>query len=155
MFDFGKKYPPVSYNFSVSIGFALLKEDTLFSEISGISSEMDVEEVKEGGRNDWVYHLPKGTKGSRITLKRGLATITSELIMWCFSSINMSGGRVDTRTVVISLMDRNKVFPRTIWVFYNAMPVKWNMSDFNASESNIAIESIELAFSKMEIMPLL
>ncbi len=46
--------PPVSYNFSVAFGSGKTTplEDTYFSEISGISAELDVEEKKEGGLNN-------------------------------------------------------------------------------------------------------
>lgn len=145
--------PPVSYNFSVGFGSASTPlEDTYFSEISGITAELEVEEKKEGGLNDWVYHLPKGTKGSRITLKRGLASIDSELIKWCFDTIYFDKTQVIPKQMIISLLDKNPDTPRMTWAFYNVLPVKWSMADFNAKESNVAIESIELVFSTMEIL---
>jgi phage tail-like protein len=146
--------PPVSYNFAVGFGSvnATPLEDTYFSEISGITAELDVEEKREGGQNDWVYHLPKGSKGSRITLKRGLASINSVLISWCFDTIHFDKTQVVPKQMVISLLDKNPNEPRMTWAFYNVLPVKWSMADFNAKESNVAIESIELVFSSMEIM---
>lgn len=146
--------PPVSFNFSVAFGSASTYpiEDTYFSEISGISAELDVEEKREGGMNDWVYYLPKGTKGSKITLKRGLASLNSELIKWCFDTIHFDKTKVTPKQMVISLLDRNPDEPRMVWAFYNVIPVKWAMADFNAKESNVAIESLELVFSSMEIM---
>jgi phage tail-like protein len=146
--------PPVSYNFSVAFGSvnSTPLEDTYFSEISGISAELDVEEKKEGGLNDWVYHLPKGSKGSRITLKRGLASMNSELIKWCFDTIHFDKTQVTTKQMIISLLDKDPKQPRMTWAFYNVLPVKWSMADFNAKESNVAIESIELVFSNMEIL---
>lgn len=146
--------PPVSYNFSVAFGSGSSTplEDTYFSEISGISAELDVEEKKEGGLNDWVYHLPKGSKGSRITLKRGLASMDSELIKWCFDTIHFDKTQVVPKQMIISLLDKNPDDPRMTWAFYNVLPVKWSMADFNAKESNVAIESIEMVFSTMEIL---
>lgn len=146
--------PPVAYNFAVGFGSVSSTplEDTYFSEISGITAELEVEEKKEGGQNDWVYHLPKGSKGSRITLKRGLASINSALIKWCFDSIHFEKTKVVPKQLIISLLDKNPKNPRMTWAFYNVLPVKWSMADFNAKESNVAIESIELVFSSMEIM---
>jgi phage tail-like protein len=37
------------------------------------------------------------------------------------------------------------------WTFNNAYPVKYAVSDLNSQESNIAIESIELAYTYFEI----
>lgn len=146
--------PPVSYNFSVAFGSvnSTRIEDTYFSEISGISSELEVQEIREGGLNDWVYHLPKGSKGSKITLKRGLASMDSELIKWCFNTIDLEKSTVVPKQMIISLLDKNPDQPRMTWAFYNVIPVKWSMSDFNAKESNVAIESIEMVFSNMEIL---
>lgn len=146
--------PPVSYNFAVAFGSSnsTKSEDTYFSEISGISAELEVEEKKEGGLNDWIYFLPKGSKGSKITLKRGLASINSELINWCFGTIHFDKTQVVAKQMIISLLDKNPQEPRMTWAFYNVLPVKWSMADFNAKESNVAIESIELVFSTMEIL---
>jgi phage tail-like protein len=146
--------PPVSYNFVVGFGFfnSFRLEDMHFSEISGITAELDFDEKKEGGLNDWVYYLPKGSKASRITLKRGLASMDSALIKWCFDTIHFDNTQVEPNQMIISLLDKNRYMPRMTWAFYNVLPVKWEMSNFDAKESKIAIESIELVFSSMEIM---
>lgn len=146
--------PPVAYNFAVAFGSAKSTplEDTYFSEISGIAAELEVEEKMEGGLNDWVYHLPKKVKRSRITLKRGLGSINSELIKWCFKSIQFEKTQISPKQMIISLLDKNPKEPRMVWAFYNVIPVKWSMGDFNAKESSVAIESIEMAFSSMEIL---
>ncbi|PRY88610.1 phage tail protein [Mongoliibacter ruber] len=145
--------PPVSYNFAVRIVSSEFNklEDTYFSEISGISAELEVEEKRSGGISDLVFHLPKSTKGSRITLKRALAPMNSDIIKWCFNTINNDITKISPKGVTISLLDRNTGSPVMTWVFYNAFPVKWSMGDFDAKESKIAIESMELVFSYMEI----
>lgn len=146
--------PPVAYNFAVAFGSSKSTplEDTYFSQISGIAAELEVEEKMEGGLNDWVYHLPKKVKRSRITLKRGLASVNSDLIKWCLSSIQFEKTQIIPKQMIISLLDKNPNEPRMVWAFYNVIPVKWSMGDFNAKESNVAIESIEMAFSNMEIL---
>jgi phage tail-like protein len=145
--------PPVSYNFSVRIASSDFNklEDTYFSEISGISAELEVEEKRCGGISDLVFHLPKSTKGSRVTLKRALAPINSDIIKWCFNTINNDITKIVTKEVIISLLDRDTGKPVMTWVFHNAFPVKWSMGDFDAKESRLAIESIELVFSYMKI----
>ena len=52
-----------------------------FSEVSGLQAETEVEEVREGGVNDYVYKLPKGTKYQNLTLKKGM-TISNDLWDW-------------------------------------------------------------------------
>ena len=57
--------------------------DTSFMEVSGISSEIDVEQVVEGGENRFVHQLPKGIKHPNLEMKRGIAPMTSPLVKWC------------------------------------------------------------------------
>ncbi len=50
-----------------------------FSEVSGLQVEIETEEYREGGTNDYVHKLPKGTKYSNLVLKRG---ITDSDVLW-------------------------------------------------------------------------
>ena len=43
-----------------------------FTQVTGFSSQTDVLEYAEGGRNDFVHRLPSRTKQGNITLKRGV-----------------------------------------------------------------------------------
>jgi phage tail-like protein len=148
-------YPPLSHNFSVGFGSISTPPlpDIFFSEVSGISGELNVIEKKEGGMNDWVYYLPNGSKGGKVTLKRGLASMDSFLIRWCFNSIRFDNTQIAPKQMIISLLDSNPYYPpRMTWAFYNVIPVKWSVGDFNAQESKVVIESIDVVFSNMEIV---
>ena len=48
---------------------------------------MDVETVTEGGENRFVRQLPKGTKHSNLSLKRGIASMDSPLVIWCKATL--------------------------------------------------------------------
>jgi phage tail-like protein len=39
------------------------------------------------------------------------------------------------------------------WAFFDAYPVKWKISKFNAQQSEIVTESIELTYTYFEYMP--
>ena len=154
--------PPVSYNFVVSfapgsltmssaatLALAPLAMDASFSQISGLKTELEYDVVRSGGYNDQVYHLPKGVKRSSITLKRGLASITSPLLLWCFGTME-DPNSVSPRTLIVTLLDKNPSMPPVmIWALFNVIPVKWEINEFDASKSEIVIESIDLVFSKM------
>ena len=81
-------------------------------------------------------------------LKRGLAPLTSEILNWCLRNVNSLETSVEVKNVVVTLMGNNFI-PVMSWTFYNAIPVKWAVSEFNATKSELAIETIELKYSKM------
>ena len=52
-----------------------------FTEISGLQVDIAVEEVEEGGQNEFVHKLPGRMKWPNITLKRGV-TKSDNLFRW-------------------------------------------------------------------------
>ena len=111
-----------------------------FSEVSGLQAEIDTDEYREGGVNDCVHHLPKGTKYPRLVLKRG---ITDSDTLWKWQT-NIRNGQIERHTVHIILLDeqRNRKWD---WRFVDAYPTKWSGPDFKADSSTSAVESLELA----------
>src|SRR5262245_33531103 len=52
-----------------------------FTEVSGLSVQLDVEEVTEGGQNGYTHRLPGRLKWPNLVLKRGL-TQPDALFAW-------------------------------------------------------------------------
>lgn len=75
--------PPVAFHFTVSFGSTPPAVDGSFQEVSGIAPELETEPVAEGGENRFVHQLPKAMKNPRLTLKRGVAALDSQLVAWC------------------------------------------------------------------------
>jgi len=160
------KDPPVSYNFKVTLApsttssssmlvaaaLASLDSDAAFTQISGLGVQLNVNQVRSGGNNIEVFHLPGGVNQGSLTLKRGLATITSPLLLWCFGTA--SGAlTIAPKTIVVTLMDKNpNNAPVMTWILYNAIPVKWEIDELDAKKSDIVIESIEIVFSSMIVV---
>ena len=156
--------PPVSYNFLVTIApsttpssmlgaaaGASLLFDAAFTQISGLGVELNVKQVRSGGLNDQVYHLPDGVNRGSLTLKRGLASLASPLMRWCLRTASGSSS-IETKTIVVTLLDKNPYFPPVmVWVLENAIPVKWEIDELDAKKSDIVIESIELVFSNLYV----
>lgn len=109
-----------------------------FTEVSGLSIQTDVESRKEGGVNDFEYKLPKSTKYSDITLKRGL--IDWELWDWYQNVIKGIIKRI-SGTIYLRDHSRNRIIG---WHFYEAYPIKWEGSSFNASSNTVASETFVL-----------
>jgi phage tail-like protein len=56
-------------------------------------------------------------------------------------------------TLIVQLLDKNpKKPPVMIWMIYNAIPVKWQIDELDAKKSDIVFESIDVVFSKMDVI---
>jgi phage tail-like protein len=127
----------------LGFGFELQAEGLVigsFSEVSGLGAEIDIEEYREGGVNDFVHKLPKNTKYGNLVFRRGM-TNSTVLYDWYKKVAN---GKIERRQITITLLDTQKS-PLKNWSFKNAFPVKWNGPDLKSDGNAIAIESVEMA----------
>ncbi len=134
-------YPPLGFHFLVE--FANQKDEYQFQSVSGLTVDLETEEFKEGGENRFKYKLPMRAKYPNLILKRGLLA-NSKLIDWCKKAVE--GFDFKPTDVVIKLLNEENE-PLLTWNVVNAYPVKWTVGDFNAEESQIVIETIELSYS--------
>lgn len=140
--------PPVAFYFKVVIGDSLGSE-TSFQEVSGLSVEMETENVKEGGENTFTWELPKGIKHGTLDLKRGLLNSESALYQWCYETLERSfANPINPLPVQVMLMNADGVALNT-WFFTNAFPVKWSASELNSTKNDIVVESVSLRYSNM------
>jgi phage tail-like protein len=134
---------PRVYHFEVAFGVAGVNgNDIRFQEVSGLSAEMNIEEVQEGGENRFTHRLPARAKYSNLVLKRGMLT-DSGLIKWFTDAIE--NFEFTPATVMVKLLDQDHQ-PIATWNFQQAWPVKWIISDLKAMENAIVVETIELAY---------
>lgn len=111
-----------------------------FSECTGLQVETEVEEHREGGLNEYSHKLPKGSKYGTITLKRGF--INSDEL-WTWNQNVVAGIPNQRKDLSIILTDRQgKDICR--WNVSNALPVKWNSSEFKADANTVLVETLEL-----------
>lgn len=135
-------YPPVGYHFSVEFP-TVSKGEFRFQSVSGLTATLDTEDVAEGGENRFKHKLPVRTGYSNLVLKRGLA-VKSDLIKWCREAIEDLN--IKPVNVIVKLLNE-KHEPLMTWNVVHAYPVKWEVSGFDAEESKIVIESIELVYN--------
>lgn len=121
--------------------------ESSFQEVRGIGSELETEEVMEGGENRFVHRLPKAVKHPQLELKRGLTTANSKLAAWCRSVLETDWTRpIKPATVTVYLLDEEGS-PARGWTFANAYPVKWEIDEFKSTKNEVAIETIVLSYT--------
>jgi phage tail-like protein len=135
---------PRSYHFEVEfLDIAgVTKNDMRFQDVSGLSAEVGIEELQEGGENRFTHRLPTRAKYPNLVLKRGMLT-DSGIIGWFREAIE--DFEFSPATVLVKLLDHEHE-PLVTWNFMRAWPVKWVVSDLKATENSIVVETIELAY---------
>jgi len=127
-----------------------------FQSVSGLTSEVVTETYKEGGQK-YGYELPVKTQYPNLVLKRGLWIPKEkmsddgpkELLYWCQEM--MESLIVRPTNIYIDLISPSNTLLMS-WMVYNAWPKKWTLSDFNAEESQIVIETMELHYDYFKLI---
>lgn len=137
-------YPPLGFHFLVEFeGLGSEEKDHQFQSVSGLSVDIETEEIAEGGENRFKHKLPVKTKYPNLVLKRGML-IDSKVIDWCRDAIE--NFEFKPINLTIKLLNEEHQ-PLISWNVVHAYPVKWAVEDFNAEESKLAIESFELTYN--------
>ena len=133
-----RKDPVLAYNFSVEISGVFVAG---FSEVSGLQAEIEIQEYREGGVNDYVHKRAGPTKyPSNLVLKKGITDNTT-LFSWYR---NVMSGTIVRKPVDVVLMN-SAGDEQCRWKLQNAYPVKWNGPELKATGSEVAIETLEMA----------
>lgn len=111
-----------------------------FTEVSGLEAEIEVEEFREGGVNEYVHKLPKGVRYPNIVLKRGL-TKDMAMLKWYEATLAGKYAR-KSGAIILQALDGTEVGR---WNFFDAYPVKWIGPSLNAMSSEVAVETVEIA----------
>lgn len=145
-------YPVTGYHYAVRLASAAVTDpDASFKQVSGLSVELAVEELGEGGENRFKHRLPTGAKYTNLVLQRGLLAASSPFFQWCQQTIQGNLAQpIVPRFILVVLLDENSA-PLKTWGVVNAWPVKWSVSDFNAMEGQIVIETLEIAYQYFDV----
>jgi phage tail-like protein len=138
-------YPPLGFHFKVE--FANISGEYQFQSVSGLNVELETEQVAEGGENRFKHKLPVSTRYPNLVLKRGIR-VDSALTKWCREALEDFD--IKPTNLTISLLNEEHE-PLMSWNVVHAYPIKWSVSEFNAEKSQLAIESIELAYNYFNI----
>jgi phage tail-like protein len=110
-----------------------------FKQCSGLDSTQSAGEYREGTDPLTKRKIPGLNSYSNITLQRGI-TNNDELWKWRQSLMQ---GTADRREISIVLMD-DKGVEKIRWNLSNCWPLSWKAPDFDATNDDVAIETLEL-----------
>ena len=110
-----------------------------FTQVQGLSAQVDVMEYPEGGRNNYVHKLPTRIKHTNLTLKKGLTT-QGGMLEWLVKTVV----NAEPSEMTLTLCDYEGK-PIRIWSFAGAYPVKWTGPDANAGGNEMMTETLEIA----------
>jgi phage tail-like protein len=131
-----RKDPALAHHFSVEIDGLIVGG---FTEVSGLSAEVQMVKIPDGGQNDYVEQRINGVNYPKLVLKRGLTT-ADMLWLWhrdvCAGNITRRNG-----SIVLMTKDNSELWR---WNFHDAYPVTWTGPAFRADQAQVAFESIEL-----------
>lgn len=154
----GLSYPLTKMNFLVTVDS--VDGTAAFSEVSGIEASVDVIEFRQGNAHSLsTVKIPGLVKHGNVTLKFGY-TLDSAFKTWIQECVSETRGDMPRSKVQIELIDINGGAPNVavesisgtrVWVLTNAWVAKYNAPDLNASTSEVAIESVELAYEELII----
>ncbi len=140
-------YPPTGFHFVVRFEEKIFREypgvpDIGFQEVTGLTSEIGIEEYREGGENRFAHRLPNPATYTNISLKRGML-LGSSLMRWYTDSVE--GFKFSPHDMTIILLNGNHI-PLQAWNVIQALPIKWDVSGFNASDAQVLVESVDLSY---------
>ncbi|MEM1255787.1 MAG: phage tail protein [Cyanobacteria bacterium P01_H01_bin.21] len=143
--DIQNTYPIPVFYYSVTIDN---EEPIAFSEVSGLAIEYETITYKDGlSYREGSKHMPGLGTPVNVTLQKGIVKGDSYLLDW-INTIKLN--TVEKRDLTISLLNEAGE-PTVSWVVKNAFPKKLDAPSFNASSNEVAIESLELMASDLEI----
>ncbi len=118
-----------------------------FSEVTIPDSSCEATEYRVGSDPPNFRKLSGLTKYGALVLKWGI-TDSMELYEWR-KRIEQGLIRLNRKNIAVILLDDDGS-DKARWEFANAWPSKYDAPDMNAKGSEVAVESIEIAFETME-----
>jgi phage tail-like protein len=145
--------PPLGFRFGVlflAMGVVPNPLDILFQKVSGLGATVETATVREGGQNLYAQLLPKKIQHDNLLLDRGIVVgsplgveFNTAMSLFTFKPSN----------VLVSLLDHTRI-PIASWLCMKAYPVKWSVSDLDATSNDVVIEHMELAYQRLQAIRL-
>ena len=122
--------------------------DIRFKKVRGLSATVKTTQVHEGGQNLYTQLVPTGVEHENLVLERGMVVGSPLNIEF---NAAMSLFKFAPSNVLVTLFNESSI-PVSAWFFMKAYPVKWATSDLDAGDKSVLIDTMELAYARMQIM---
>jgi phage tail-like protein len=137
-------YPLPAFHYQVEWG----GEKMSFSEVSGLSMEVQMIEYRDGDSKQYEpLKMPGIPKYGNLTMKKGIMAADNKFFDWVDTT---ALNTVERKDIIISLLNEAHE-PVMTWKALNAFPVKIEGPGLKSTGNEVAIESIEVAIEKLSI----
>lgn len=143
--------PPLSYRFGVFFfagGVIPNPIDIRFQKVSGLSADVTTTDINEGGQNLYTHRIPQKINYNNLVLERGMAIGSPLNIEF---NLTLSRFKFSPCNIMVTLFNEDSL-PLAGWFFTKAYPVKWAVSDFDAEANAVVIDTMELAYTRFQII---
>ncbi|MCA3422620.1 MAG: phage tail protein [Roseomonas sp.] len=140
---------PLSSRFAVvffALGVVPNPIDLRFQRVSGLSASISTVTVREGGQQLYTHRLPDMVSYENLVLERGFMVGSPLNIEF---NVAFSLMKFAPSNVMITLLNEDAV-PIAGWMFVQAFPVRWATADLDASRDEVLIDTLELAYTRMQ-----
>jgi phage tail-like protein len=156
--DKNSDYPLTKMNFLVTVNN--IAGTAAFSEVTGVEATVEPIEFRQGNSASLApVKIPGLVKHGNVTLKMGYI-INSPFKTWIQECVSETRGQIPRQNVTIELIDINPGAPAQLvtaatgtrqWTLTNAWVTKYSAPDLDAKTSDVAIESVEIAYEELVI----
>jgi phage tail-like protein len=136
--------PPTSNRFLLEVDGVQIG---IFTEVSGLTVSVQVEEYAEGGQNGFAHQLPGRMTWPHLVFKRGL-TDSDALFQWMGKTAGDgfagNGNKLTRATGAITVIDTEGNRLRA-WNVQGIMPVRWTGPELSVQSTAPMAEELEVA----------
>jgi phage tail-like protein len=126
-------------------GPTLKGAEAYFQSVSGLKYESEVISYKEGGLNNSTHQLVGPGKWPNLVLKKGFTGGSFALLEWrmrWMSDDDEPLERASGRVIQLGSRPDEEICS---WRFINGWPCAWEGPEYDATRSELAIETLEIA----------
>ena len=144
-----RNVPYPAANFVVDLGTGTTGPAAAVAEVVLPEARVQVVEYRSGNDKDnSVHKVPSTTEYTNLILRRGVLGALDWYDWW---NQVRNGDQTAVRNIVIQLQDEARTGPVLTWKFLHARPVGHQYSPLIGQGPDVLIESLEIAFERVEI----
>lgn len=113
-----------------------------WSKVSGLSVKWDLAEHRVGD-SDQYFKYAGVPKFDRLKLARAAESAGTSSVQEWLAEVKSSGGTPEEGSVQ---MQTSAGLPVVTWSLHEMFPVSWQISEFDAGSSKVAVETLEIVY---------